>query len=186
TLTGTGGVGKTRLAIEAGYRLAERFGDAVVTVWLGTVTETADALPQLARAGDWHVTDERSIDETVTTHLQASPTLVILDNCEQVENLETVIDPLLRTCPNTSILATSRRALGSAFEHVIDVDPLPIPDSIELLVNAARRSDPRFAVTAANRGALTELATRLDGVPLALYLAAARLHVMTPDEMVRL
>lgn len=185
TLTGSQGVGKTRLAIEAGHRLAERF-DSVVTVWLGTVHSASEVPTQIARAGDWPVSDERAVDAAVVAHLRETPTLVVLDNCEHVDGIGTVIDHVLRACPTAAVLATSPRPLACDLERVIEIEPLPVDASIELLVHAARRNDPRFAVTDANRDALAELATQLGGIPLALYLAAARLHVTTPDQMVRL
>jgi predicted ATPase/DNA-binding CsgD family transcriptional regulator len=185
TLTGTGGVGKTRLAIEAAHQLSARFDGAVLTVWLAPVANADDVPAEIARAAAWDVHDERSVDEVVRGRLSERPTLLMLDNCEHLEHLGRVVTRLIDACDDLTILATSRRALDAPLEHIVAIDPLPVADSIDVLVGSARRNDSSFTITAGNRPVLTELVQRLDGLPLALHLAAARLHVMTPDEMVR-
>ena len=185
TLTGTGGVGKTRLAVEAAHALSARFDGAVLAVWLAPVADASAVSAEIARAAAWDIHDERAADEIVRTHLRARPMLLVLDNCEHLDHLADVVADVMEACRDLTILATSRRALTAPLEHVVAIDPLPVADSLDLLTYSARRNDSRFAVTNANRPAVTELVTRLDGVPLSLHLAAARLHVMTPDEMVR-
>ena len=186
TLIGTGGVGKTRLAIEAAHRLWPELAGTVVYVAARAVS-SADQLPAvLAAAAGFAVADEARALEVVETGLAEQPTLLVLDNGEQIEGLDAFADRLLDACSDLTILLTTRRALGLDREQPIAVEPLPTDQALTLLTDTARRHDASFAVTSANTGAVTELCRRLDGLPLALELAAARLRLITPDEMLPL
>jgi predicted ATPase/DNA-binding CsgD family transcriptional regulator len=197
TIAGTGGVGKTRLAIEAGQRLRGEFAEAVLFVPLAFVAEPGAVAAQIAHRAGWD-TDAANATERARIELAAQPTLLILDNVEQIDGVEQVVADLLHHCAELVVVATSRRALRIAAERVITVEGLPTPDphastrelarndAVALMVNAVRRSSPKFEVTAANAADLAELCVQLDGLPLALELAAARLHLVTPGEMIGL
>jgi predicted ATPase/DNA-binding CsgD family transcriptional regulator/Tfp pilus assembly protein PilF len=197
TISGTGGVGKTRLAIEAGRSLRGEFAEAVLFVPLAFVAEPDAVAAQIAHRAGWD-TDSANAAARARSELATQPTLLILDNVEQIAGVEEIVADLLHHCPELVVLATTRRALRIAAEHVISVEALPTPDpqaptrelarndAVALIANAVRRSNPKFEVTAGNAADLAELCVQLDGLPLALELAAARLHLVTPGEMIGL
>lgn len=186
TLTGTGGVGKTRLAIEVAHRLWPELPGTIVFVAARAVT-SADELPSLiAAAAELAVANDADALDVVEVGLAERPTLLMLDNGEQIERLDELVARLLSACPDLTVLLTSRRALGIDQERVVAVEPLAADDAVSLLAATARRVDPTFELTHANADAVTELCRRLDRLPLALELAAARLRLITADEMVAL
>src|SRR6266567_184623 len=200
TLTGPGGVGKTRLALEVARNLqsSEAFADGV---WFAGLAPLADAalLPQTAAAA-LGVREEpgRAVLETLQESLRARRLLLVLDNCEHlVEACADLADTLLHACPLLTILATSREALNIAGETVWPVPPLSVPgradtwspdgllhlEAVRLFVERARSAVPNFALTDANAAAVAEICTRLDGLPLAIELAAARVRLLGPDQI---
>jgi predicted ATPase/DNA-binding SARP family transcriptional activator len=185
TLTGAGGSGKTRLAEE----LALRCGSSFERVGWVDLTPIGDArlVAQLI-ATTLHVPSRAG-----TTPLQAlvgslcdAHALIVLDNCEHlVDASAEIVDALLRSCPRITILATSREALGVASETAWLVPPLASAEAIQLFVERARATLPSFSLTSANTDAVTEICRRLDCIPLAIELAAARVRVLSPEQIAR-
>jgi predicted ATPase/DNA-binding SARP family transcriptional activator len=185
TLTGAGGSGKTRLAEE----LAVRHGDSFERVGWVDLAPLADPnlLAQLV------ATTLRVAERPGTTPLQSlvgtlcdERALVVFDNCEHlVDASAELVDALLRSCPKITILATSREALGVASETAWLVPPLASAEAVQLFVERARATMPSFSLTAANTEAVTEICRRLDGIPLAIELAAARVRVLSPEQIAR-
>jgi predicted ATPase/DNA-binding SARP family transcriptional activator/transposase len=184
TLTGPGGSGKTRLAIEVGARVMAAWGGRV---WLVLLQDLAAAqrIPAAIRdvLGLPRSAGADAVEQVVVA-LSRLPTLLLLDNFEHlVEEGAAIVRSLLERASTLTCLVTSRRRLGLAGEREFLVPPLPARPSIQLFVDRAQAARPDFAVTAANSGAITDLCARLEGIPLALELAAARATVMTPEEM---
>jgi predicted ATPase/DNA-binding CsgD family transcriptional regulator len=198
SLTGTGGVGKTRVAIECAHRLWPEVPGPTLFVAARAVT-TAEALtPLIAHAAGWELPDESNAGEVVERCLAEQATLLVIDNGEQIAGLAALVTRLVDACPELIVLVTSRRALRVPGEVVVAIEPLPAPtavalvpeitenEAVTLLVQAARRNGTAFDVTRGNASAVAELCRRLDGLPLALELAAARLRLISPVEMVGL
>jgi predicted ATPase/DNA-binding CsgD family transcriptional regulator len=197
TLTGTGGVGKTRLALEIGADLRGAYRDGGFFAELASVVD-ASAVPQrIAEAlGIGETAGEPLLDALVRA-LRRSHCLLILDNCEHlVEACAALVDRLLRECSDVRILTTSRQALGVEGESIWTVPPLPLPGAgltgndeigasaaIRLFFDRARSALPSFALSDLNAGPVARICQRLDGIPLAIELAAARMNVLSPDEM---
>ncbi|WP_434445346.1 BTAD domain-containing putative transcriptional regulator [Lentzea sp. E54] len=169
TLTGSGGVGKTRLAVEVATRTAERYPDGAWLVELATISEgglLASAV--MAALGIRDVPNADVLSEA----LRARRMLLVLDNCEHVlTEVAALTERLLAAAPGLRVLATSQKPLRIAGESVWTVAPLDLPDAVRLFV---ARSAPSFTLDAGNGEAVAELCARLDGVPLALELAATR------------
>ncbi|ADB35848.1 transcriptional regulator, winged helix family [Kribbella flavida DSM 17836] len=208
TMVGPGGAGKTRLATETGRTLVEHSGDGIWLVELAPLAEAADVAPAvLSTLGASEFVD--TLQTTLTpqrfpTHRAATERLVeviadrrillVLDNCEHlVQEVARLVDSLLAECPRLRVLTTSREPLGIPGEHLHQVGPLALPPvdatdddypSIRLFVDRARAVRPDFAVSDANREAIAEICRRLDGMPLAIELAAARLRALTPQQIV--
>lgn len=199
TLTGPGGTGKTRLAVEAAHRLAAS-GQTVRMVELAPVTDPGK-LPEV-------VLDALGLAESVTARRSDDPRtrlvealwgrdlVLVADNCEHVvEAAAGLLAHLLARVPALRVIATSREALGITGETVVGVGPLPLPDrdapleevrghdAIRLFEERARDGDPGFAVDAANAAAVVDLCTALDGLPLAIELAAARLRALSIEDL---
>ena len=185
TLTGAGGSGKTRLAEELALRVASTF-ESVAWIDLAPITlghllthQIAAGLQIAERAG---VTPLQSIVGTLCN----TRALIVLDNCEHVvDDCAEVVDALLRGCPRLTVIATSREALGVASETAWLVPPLASAEAVQLFVERARATLPSFALTSANTAAVSEICRRLDGLPLAIELAAARVRVLSPEQIAR-
>ncbi|MEO5841934.1 MAG: hypothetical protein ABIQ73_01870 [Acidimicrobiales bacterium] len=194
TLTGVGGVGKTRLALQAAASIAGNFPDGAWLVELAALTDSAAVERVVARALDIGQQRGRSLRETFADFFADKHMLIVLDNCEHLlEASRSMVDALLRGAPHLVVIATSREALGIDGERVIMVRSLSTPDldvampdnyeSVELFVDRARATRDDFVLTDANRGAVIEIVRRLDGIPLAIELAAARVRSMAPVDI---
>ncbi|MQA16969.1 MAG: hypothetical protein GEV09_23400 [Pseudonocardiaceae bacterium] len=185
TVTGVGGVGKTRLVAEALPALIERLGLPATVVELGGVDVEH---VELAIASALAIGPVRGdVGEAAQEYLSITPALLVLDNCEHVlTGVRAFVGAVLRRCPGVRIVATSRRRIGLAAEQVLPVEPLPTPTpdaapaaaeltaAMRLFADRARRVRPAFALTAVGVPAVAEICRRLDGVPLAIELAATR------------
>jgi non-specific serine/threonine protein kinase len=181
TLTGPGGVGKTRLAIEAAHRLAADFPHAVSFVPLAAVRDPALVLPAVARTLGLPEAADRDAAAVLIRDLRDERLLLLLDNLEQVIEVAPAIAALLDACPRLAILATSRELLRLGHEREISVSPLDTTDeAIELFAERALRTQPNFALSDENRPLIAAICARLDGLPLAIELAAARLRHLSP------
>jgi predicted ATPase/DNA-binding CsgD family transcriptional regulator len=197
TLTGAGGVGKTRLALQVAGDLTAAYRDGVWLVELAPLTDPGLVLQTVAAALGVREQAGRPLVDALTTALGPRQVLVVLDNCEHLLTACTQLAAsLLGTAPGLRILATSREPLGIAGETRYRVPALTVPaaqppsphrlaqyDAVLLFADRARAALPAFAVTDANAAAVVELCRRLDGIPLALELAAAWVAVLTPDQI---
>jgi predicted ATPase/DNA-binding CsgD family transcriptional regulator len=198
TLSGPGGVGKTRLALQVCAGVLERYADGI---WLAELAPVADpalaAQSVAAAAGAPQVAGHTSQDHLVS-HLRERQALLLLDNCEHLlEACARLADALLRACPRLTVLATSREPLGIAGEAVYPVPSLPFPTPVQALAPAsleayaainlfadrASLARPGFTLTAHNAAALARICQRLDGMPLAIEMAAARVNLLTPEQL---
>ena len=185
TLTGAGGAGKTRLAIQVADQLAAEFGDGVWYVDLAPITDP-DVVPIVA-ARAFGLPDQpgRSTMDTIARFVAERQMLVVLDNCEHLlDACAALIVALLGAATRLTLLATSREAIGVAGEVGWRVPSLSLVDeAIELFTDRARRARPDFVVTDDNANAVTEICRRLDGLPLAIELAAARVRALSLAEI---
>lgn len=185
TLTGAGGSGKTRLAEEVAHRSAPAF-DTVCWMDLAPLSDASLLVQQLASALQVPERAGATPLQSIVGALCDAHALVILDNCEHiVDACAELADALLRSCPRLAILATSREALGVASETAWLVPPLASAEAVQLFVERARATSPAFALTSANGAAVDEICRRLDGIPLAIELAAARVRVLSPEQIAR-
>ncbi len=184
TLTGAGGSGKTRLAAQVAADQAEQWPDGVWWVELETVTDAADVAAAVASAIGALVEPVRGPLGSVTVQLRDRRMLVCLDNCEHVlEGAAEVADAVLRSCPEVTVLTTSREPLGVPGEAVWRVPPLAEDDALALFVERAGAVRPWFSLDASSEAAVRTMCSRLDGIPLALELAAAWLGTLTPQQI---
>src|SRR5688500_4125093 len=185
TLTGAGGSGKTRLAREGALRVHDEFAR---TAWVDLAPlGDGEMLTQQVAIG-MHV-PERVGTATLQLLIDAiagDRVLLVLDNCEHiVDAVAELVEALLRACPRLAILATSRAALGVASETAWLVPPLACGEAVQLFVERAQSTLPSFALTDGNAPSLSEICRRLDGIPLAIELAAARVRVLSPEQIAR-
>ncbi|MCS6846169.1 MAG: helix-turn-helix domain-containing protein [Anaerolineae bacterium] len=196
TLVGPGGVGKTQLALRAAQSVREAFTHGVCFVDAASSRDAAQLTQAMARA--MHASDEFDL-LAVVRHIAKLNLLLVLDNLEQVAGASSVVAEVIAGCPRVWVLATSREALRLGGERVLPVQPLSVPitvrgegastadlahvPSVALFVERARSADPQFDLTPGNARAVAELCRRLDGLPLALELAAARVGLMTPQAL---
>lgn len=184
TVTGPGGVGKTRVAIDAAHAVAAAFPDGVHFVDLARVADPADVPGAVAAAtGVTPLPGERHEDALIR-RLRTTRTLLVIDNAEHVIEAAPVLGRLTAACARVHVLVTSREPLRLAGEHCVPVPPLAEVDAVALFVERARQRRPHFGLTDANAGAVAELCRRLDGLPLAVELAAARVAVLEPEQLV--
>jgi predicted ATPase/DNA-binding CsgD family transcriptional regulator len=186
TLTGAGGAGKTRLAIEIAGQTGSHFPDGVWYADLAPITHP-DVVPlTVARALGLPDQPGRSITETLLRSIRDRRLLLVLDNCEHLlEASAALVNDVLAGCSHVTILATSREPLMVAGEVNWQVPSLSLADeAVELFTDRARRARPDFAVTDHNAETVTEICRRLDGMPLAIELAAARVRALSLDEIV--
>ncbi|GIF74801.1 DUF4062 domain-containing protein [Asanoa siamensis] len=193
TLTGPGGVGKTRLAMELGSELRGTFADGVRFADLSGVTDPALVPAALAQSLGLRTIPNRPPLDDVVTYLRNRSLLLVVDNMEHLADASPALAAVLDAAPGVMILATSRVPLRLTGEHVFDVPPLPVPRPTEdpvvavrrdgaarLFVERARAAKADFAVGAGEAAAIAEIVRRLDGLPLAIELAAAKVRVLTP------
>ncbi|WP_410631322.1 ATP-binding protein [Amycolatopsis sp. cmx-4-83] len=197
TLTGPGGVGKTRLAGRVASSMTHAFPDGVVVVSLAELSEASLLTRTLADCLGLHDTAGRPVRDAVVAHLRDRHVLLLLDNCEHlVDSCAGLVLSLLRRCPGVRVLATSRSSLGVAGEHVLPVAPLAVPPetagtpelamaygSVRLFADRAAAVLPSFRLTGDNVGPVTEVCRQLDGLPLAVELAAARIRALSPRQI---
>ena len=186
TLTGPGGSGKTRLAIETANALAEDFTDGAFFVALDAIRDEALLMPAIAEALGVRESGERPLRESLSERLAGRQALVVLDNFEQIVEAAPIVAQLLESAPGLTFLVTSRAALRISGEREYPVDPLDLNDAVALFVDRAQGGDLRFRLTEANRGAVEEICARLDYLPLALELAAAKTKLLPPEAMLAL
>jgi predicted ATPase/DNA-binding winged helix-turn-helix (wHTH) protein len=182
TITGAGGVGKTRLAIAVGSAVAPRFTGGVQFVGLGSISDPDLVGTALAKSLEIQETANRSSLQFITDHLgDAGPFLFVLDNFEQVLPAATVLADLLAACPKLKILVSSRAALRLYGEQEFPVASLEQDSAVQLFVQRAAAVRPNFVITGENSTAIREICARLDGLPLAIELAAARTRLLSPN-----
>jgi predicted ATPase/DNA-binding SARP family transcriptional activator len=183
TLTGAGGSGKTRLAREMAVRTAGSFS-RVVWVDLAPLADAELLAQQIAAALRAPERPGATPLEPLVEAIGGERVLLVLDNCEHlVDACATMVEALLRACARLMVVATSRAALGVASETAWLVPPLASAEAMQLFVERARSVLPSFALTATNSGAVAEICRRLDGIPLAIELAAARVRVLSPEQI---
>jgi predicted ATPase/class 3 adenylate cyclase/DNA-binding CsgD family transcriptional regulator len=185
TLTGAGGAGKTRLGAEIAARIAAEFGDSVWYVDLAPVTHPGIVPVAVARALGLPDQPGRSTMDTLLRFVRDRQMLVVLDNCEHLLDASAeLLVALLGAAPGLTVLATSREPIGVAGEVSWRVPSLSLADeAIELFIDRARRARPDFRITDENTTTVTEICARLDGMPLAIELAAARVRALSLGEI---
>ncbi len=184
TLTGPGGVGKTRLALALAHRQLGRRSDGVWLIDLTAAPQTPDVAAETARALGIQSATGTSATQAVRRFVADRDVLLVLDNCEHVVDASAELAAaLLTSCAGVRILATSRESLGVAGETVWRLEPLGGEDAHRLFVERARHRDPNFLPDERTDTTIAELCARLDCLPLAIELAAARIGVMSPEEL---
>ncbi|MEU9348107.1 LuxR C-terminal-related transcriptional regulator [Streptomyces sp. NPDC048278] len=186
TLTGMGGVGKTRLALAVAATCGKAFADGCWLVDLAPVREPSAVAGAAATALGVPDLGARPVLDDLARHLAGRRALIVLDNCEYlVDACAELADRLLSASAELRILATSRKTLGLTGEHVVTVPPLSVPDeAVELLRDRATAVRPDFRITDANWAGVRRLCADLEGLPLAIELAASRLRTLTVDQAV--
>ncbi len=193
SLTGPGGVGKTRLALEAANRIVDAFADGAFLVPLAAVGDPELVASAIAATLRVKEAAGEPLGDTLKSFLRRKQMLLILDNFEHLQQAALLVSDLLASCGSLKILLTSRAALRLAAEHLFPVPPLDVPqpgsrpdlrslaayDAVALFVQRAEAVKPGFALTPENAAAVAEICRRLDGLPLAIELAAARMQSFT-------
>jgi predicted ATPase/DNA-binding CsgD family transcriptional regulator len=197
TLLGPGGVGKTRLGVQIATEMADVFIDGICFVPLVPISEPDLVVPAIARTFGLGETGERSLLELLQAYLREKQLLLLLDNFEQVVAAAPVVTELLVSCPDLKMMVTSRTALRVRGEREFPVPPLALPDpkhlsdiealsqyaAVALFVERAVALQPDFQLTGANAHAIAEICARLDGLPLAIELAASRIKLLPPQAL---
>jgi predicted ATPase/class 3 adenylate cyclase len=194
TLTGPGGTGKTRLGLQAAADLMDEFEGGTFFVPLAPITDPTFVAPTIARALGLTETADQTLEELLRDYLGERHTLLLLDNFEQVLGAAPLVTELLSAAPNLKVLTTSRILLRLYGEYEFAVPPLEVPDpgrrqsleqvtqyeAVRLFIERARAAKADFAVTSDNAPEVAEICVRLDGLPLAIELAAARIKLLSP------
>jgi predicted ATPase/class 3 adenylate cyclase len=196
TLAGPGGIGKTRLALQVAAEALERFSDGAWFVDLSAISEGSLVAQAIARELHVRAAPSESLEEALSRFLTRRQLLLVLDNSEQVlEGVATIVRTLLSACPGLAVLATSREPLHLAGEQVYRLTSLSAPgflsslselnehDAPRLFVERARAVAPSLKVADADVGAIAEICRKLDGIPLAIELAAARVSALTIEQL---
>jgi predicted ATPase/class 3 adenylate cyclase len=198
TLCGIGGAGKTRCAIQVGADQLDRFSDGVWLVELAPIADPALVPSAIAKTLGIRESPTVPLLETIVAHLRARRLLLLLDNCEHIiEGAREAAAAILQSCPEVRILATSREALNITGEQLFRLPSLAVPPAqgaltaqtarpygaVALFTDRAIASDARFTLTDDNARYVAEISQRLDGIPLAIELAAARIKVLSPKEL---
>jgi len=197
TLTGTGGTGKTRLALQSAAELIDEFEDGVFLVALAPISDPGLVASTVAGALSVSESAGRALKEDLRNFLSDKELLLVLDNFEQVVDAAPLVGELLSGCPGLKVLATSRTLLRIYGEHEYAVRPLELPDpshlppietlrqyeAIRFFTERARAANAHFSLTKENAAAVAEICARLDGLPLAIELAAARIKLLSPQAM---
>jgi predicted ATPase len=194
TLFGSGGSGKTRLALQVASEMVDVFAQGVWFVPLAGVSDPAQVPMSIIQALNIKPTSNLSLIQSLTTYLRNKHMLLVLDNFEHVEEAATIVDEMLTAAPDLKVLVTSRAVLHLYGEYEFSVPPLDVPDpgielkaaelsqysAIQLFVERATLVVPDFSLTAENAYSIAQICARVDGLPLALELAAARVKVLPP------
>ncbi|GAC1347255.1 MAG: LuxR family transcriptional regulator [Ktedonobacteraceae bacterium] len=197
TLTGPGGTGKTRLGLQVAAELGDLFSDGVYFVNLAPISDPALVVPTIAQALDLKETGDQPLLDILKMSLRDKQLLLLLDNFEQVISAAPQVTDLLAACPNLKVMVTSRAVLHVQGEQEFAVPPLAMPDpkhlpdlvalsqyeAVALFLARAQAVKPEFQVTNASAPAIAEICVRLDGLPLAIELAAARIKVLPPQAL---
>jgi len=197
TLTGTAGIGKTRLSLEVATRLAEDFSNGIFFIPLAPIGDPSLVIPTIAKVSALKETGQQGVFDLLTMYLQDKQLLLVLDNFEQVIQVAPQIADLLTACPALKVIVTSREVLRIRHEQQFPVFPLALPDvkhlpdaeslaayaAIALFVLRAQAIKPGFRITSANAQAIAEICAHLDGLPLAIELAAARIKLLSPQAL---
>jgi predicted ATPase len=199
TITGPAGVGKTRLAVEIAGLLADTFGRAVIYVELAALADPDLVHAAIATAAGFEVAGEQLASDAIAAGIGERPTLLVLDNAEHLVAAIADVARLLDRCPGLRLVVTTRVASNAPGEAVVVVEPLSVPDahagtsadlagveSVQLLVRHVQRFDTDYIIRPGDATAIAEICRRLEGIPLAIELAAARLRVLAPSELARL
>lgn len=197
SLTGPGGTGKTRLSLEIASALLEHFPEGVYFIPLAEIADPQLVVSKIAQQLEVQEAGSQPLLENLKDYLRDRSFLLVLDNFEQVVSAAPLLTDLLGASPGLKALITSRVVLNLRGEHEYAVPPLLLPEtvegasierlaeyeSIQLFVERSRAADPAFALSDENAGSVSEICRRLDGLPLAIELAAARIKLLTPREM---
>jgi predicted ATPase/class 3 adenylate cyclase len=198
TLTGPGGTGKTRLGLQTAAEMIEHFDNGVFFIDLAPIYETGRVLSEIAHVLGIRETGNRSVLEELIEQLQAKQMLLLLDNMEQVTAAGPQLVEILLACPKLKMLVTSREPLNVRVEQIFPVPPLNLPvlggkipplekitqnDAVRLFVERAQAVKPDFQLNDENALAVAEICVRLDGLPLAIELAASRIRLFTPQAL---
>ena len=197
TLTGPGGVGKTRLALQIAAELEPEFDGGYVFASLASVRDPELVASEIARSLGMQDTSQQELPSRIQAAIVDRELLLVLDNLEQILESASVLSGLLATCPRLTILATSRELLRIQGEHEYPVPPLIVPaaqgrpslaelaenGAVALFLQRARAARPAFVLTEENAPAVAEICVRVDGLPLAIELAAARTNVLSPNAL---
>jgi predicted ATPase len=199
TLCGPGGSGKTRLALQVAWELRERFADGVVFVPLAPLHDAGLVLDAIAQACGLRVTGDVALGDELHSYLREKQLLLVLDNFEHLLPAAVAAAELLAVAPKLRIIATSRSVLNLSGEQIFPVSPLPLPDlaqlpqpaelaaqpTVALLLARTRAHTPSFQLDASNAADIAAICVRLDGLPLAIELAAARLKALSPGALLK-
>jgi class 3 adenylate cyclase len=197
TLTGPGGIGKTRLGLEVAAELSDRFADGVFFVNLASISDSTFVLPAIAQALELKETGEQPLQDLLQAFLQDRQLLLLLDNFEQVLGAAEQVAGLVASTRRLKVLVTSRAVLHVRGEQEFAVPPLTVPSSsdvpdlvalsqyeaVALFISRAQAARPDFQLTHANARAIADICGRLDGLPLAIELAAARVKLLPPQAL---